>query len=195
MSSEILEEKVRFNATARGTGRTTRAVESLRAWAEGHPAEKGVMVTHDAQSAATLKRQFFAGVPLTGGRDVKKMQGNELIEWAAETGFDGTHALDKSVITALRTEITRLESLISAPRECPTSPDGKHRIPEGDELFDFCPRCGTPLSAPKEGTYIPDAPGGATGGDADESNAAQLWSTVYLALHRPPSAPQDRCPA
>ena len=36
---------------------------------------------------------------------------------------------------------------------------------------------------------------GATGGDADESNAAQLWSTVYLALHRPPSAPQDRCPA
>ena len=77
---------------------------------------------------------------------MKKMQGNELIEWAAETGFDGTHALDKSVITALRTEITRLESLISAPRECPTSPDGKHRIPEGDELFDFCPRCGTPLS-------------------------------------------------
>ena len=42
------------------------------------------------------------------------------------------------------------ESTISAPRECPTSPDGKHRIPEGDELFDFCPRCGTPLSAPKE---------------------------------------------
>ena len=50
----------------------------------------------------------------------------------------------------IRAEITRLESLISAPRECPTSPDGKHRIPEGDELFDFCPRCGTPLSAPKE---------------------------------------------
>jgi hypothetical protein len=36
---------------------------------------------------------------------------------------------------------------------------------------------------------------GATGGDADESNAAQLWSTVYLALHRPPARPQDRCPA
>jgi len=34
---------------------------------------------------------------------------------------------------------------------------------------------------------------GASGGDADESNAAQLWSTVYLALHRPAS--QDRCPA
>jgi hypothetical protein len=36
---------------------------------------------------------------------------------------------------------------------------------------------------------------GASGGDADESNAAQLWSTVYLALHRPAAAPQDRCPA
>jgi hypothetical protein len=36
---------------------------------------------------------------------------------------------------------------------------------------------------------------GASGGDADESNAAQLWSTVYLALHRPPPAPQDHCPA
>jgi hypothetical protein len=36
---------------------------------------------------------------------------------------------------------------------------------------------------------------GASGGDADESNAAQLWSTVYLALHRPASASQDRCPA
>ena len=34
---------------------------------------------------------------------------------------------------------------------------------------------------------------GANGGDADESNAAQLWSTVYLALRRPAS--QDRCPA
>ena len=48
---------------------------------------------------------------------MKKMQGNELIEWAAETGFDGTHALDKSLIAALRAEITRLEPLISAPRE------------------------------------------------------------------------------
>jgi hypothetical protein len=38
-------------------------------------------------------------------------------------------------------------------------------------------------------------PFGASSGDADESNAAQLWSTVYLALHRPPAAPQDRCPA
>ena len=64
---------------------------------------------------------------------MKTKQGNELIEWAAETGFDGTHALDKSLIAALRAEITRLESLISAPRECV---------------------CGTshpyPLSAPKE---------------------------------------------
>jgi hypothetical protein len=39
------------------------------------------------------------------------------------------------------------------------------------------------------------APFGASGGDADESNAAQLWSTVYLALRRPLAAPQDRCPA
>lgn len=29
-------------------------------------------------------------------------------------------------------------------------------------------------------------PFGASGADVDESNAAQLWSTVYLALHRPP---------
>ncbi|RZM00271.1 MAG: hypothetical protein EOP68_23230 [Sphingomonas sp.] len=29
------------------------------------------------------------------------------------------------------------------------------------------------------------APFGASGGDADESNAAQLWSTVYLAVKRP----------
>jgi len=30
------------------------------------------------------------------------------------------------------------------------------------------------------------APFGASGADVDESNAAQLWSTVYLAV-RPPS--------
>lgn len=32
-------------------------------------------------------------------------------------------------------------------------------------------------------------PFGASGGDADESNAAQLWSTVYLAVKRPAGAP------
>ena len=32
-------------------------------------------------------------------------------------------------------------------------------------------------------------PFGASGGDADESNAAQLWSTVYLAVKRPVAAP------
>jgi hypothetical protein len=32
------------------------------------------------------------------------------------------------------------------------------------------------------------APFGAAGADADESNAAQLWSTVYLAVHSPGTA-------
>jgi hypothetical protein len=36
---------------------------------------------------------------------------------------------------------------------------------------------------------------GANGGDADESNAAQLWSTVFLALHRPAGATAAHCPA
>lgn len=36
---------------------------------------------------------------------------------------------------------------------------------------------------------------GASGGDADESNAAQLWSTVYLALKRPAAVPGATCPA
>jgi hypothetical protein len=36
---------------------------------------------------------------------------------------------------------------------------------------------------------------GASGGDADESNAAQLWSTVYLALHKPAPDPALHCPA
>jgi glycogen debranching enzyme len=36
-----------------------------------------------------------------------------------------------------------------------------------------------------EGGGYKIAPFGATGGDADESNAAQLWSTVYLAVKRP----------
>jgi hypothetical protein len=36
---------------------------------------------------------------------------------------------------------------------------------------------------------------GASGGDADESNAAQLWSTVYLALKRPAAIPGATCPA
>ena len=35
---------------------------------------------------------------------------------------------------------------------------------------------------------------GAGAKDADESNAAQLWSTVFLALHRPPENAADRCP-
>jgi hypothetical protein len=36
---------------------------------------------------------------------------------------------------------------------------------------------------------------GANGGDADESNAAQLWSTVFLALRRPAGATAAHCPA
>jgi hypothetical protein len=47
---------------------------------------------------------------------VNTKQGNELIEWAAETGFDGTHALDKSLIESLRAEI---ESLRGAPVVAP----------------------------------------------------------------------------
>ncbi|USI74776.1 hypothetical protein [Sphingomonas morindae] len=42
-----------------------------------------------------------------------------------------------------------------------------------------------------DGTYAV-VPFGARGKDADESNAAQLWSTVYLALHPPAAAPT--CP-
>jgi glycogen debranching enzyme len=38
-----------------------------------------------------------------------------------------------------------------------------------------------------DGTYRPAA-FGAAAGDADESNAAQLWSTVYLGVARPPAA-------
>lgn len=36
---------------------------------------------------------------------------------------------------------------------------------------------------------------GANGADVDESNAAQLWSTVYLALHRPARVAGVSCPA
>jgi len=36
---------------------------------------------------------------------------------------------------------------------------------------------------------------GANGADVDESNAAQLWSTVYLALKRPATTPGTICPA
>ncbi|PXA83450.1 hypothetical protein DMC47_43405 [Nostoc sp. 3335mG] len=36
---------------------------------------------------------------------------------------------------------------------------------------------------------------GANRADVDESNAAQLWSTVYLALRRPATAPGTACPA
>jgi len=35
---------------------------------------------------------------------------------------------------------------------------------------------------------------GANGADVDESNAAQLWSTVYLALRRPTATPGTACP-
>lgn len=38
-------------------------------------------------------------------------------------------------------------------------------------------------------------PFGASGADVDESNAAQLWSTVYLALPHPPADPAAHCPA
>ena len=36
---------------------------------------------------------------------------------------------------------------------------------------------------------------GANGADVDESNAAQLWSTVYLALKRPAATRGTACPA
>jgi hypothetical protein len=36
---------------------------------------------------------------------------------------------------------------------------------------------------------------GASGRDVDESNAAQLWSTVYLALKRPAPTDGVACPA
>jgi hypothetical protein len=35
---------------------------------------------------------------------------------------------------------------------------------------------------------------GASGSDVDESNAAQLWSTVYLALKRPEPDGRAACP-
>ncbi|HEU4960810.1 MAG TPA: hypothetical protein VFT56_10410 [Sphingomonas sp.] len=38
-------------------------------------------------------------------------------------------------------------------------------------------------------------PFGASGADVDESNAAQLWSTVYLALPHPPADPAAHCAA
>ena len=121
MSSEILEEIVRFNATARGTGRTTRAVESLRAWAETNPAEKGVMVTYNAQSAATLKRKFFAdlsNVAVIGMSQGHVLRGSRLGAFEIDH-----HALAEMISgllrenSVLRAEITRLESLISAPRD------------------------------------------------------------------------------
>jgi hypothetical protein len=37
-----------------------------------------------------------------------------------------------------------------------------------------------------EGGRYDIAPFGANGTDADESNAAQLWSSVYLAIKEPP---------
>jgi hypothetical protein len=37
-------------------------------------------------------------------------------------------------------------------------------------------------------------PFGASGADVDESNAAQLWSTVYLALRQSPASERPRCP-
>ncbi len=43
----------------------------------------------------------------------------------------------------------------------------------------------------KDGRYEV-APFGASGADADESNAAQLWSTVYLALHAPAKVGQEK---
>ena len=45
----------------------------------------------------------------------------------------------------------------------------------------------------EDGRYL-IAPFGASGQDADESNAAQLWSTVYLALRPPASDPAADCP-
>ena len=59
----------------------------------------------------------------------------------------------------LRAEITRLESLTSAPRECPTNHTANLMFTTYEEAGGFrvelhgclfCPRCGAPLSAPKE---------------------------------------------
>jgi hypothetical protein len=43
-----------------------------------------------------------------------------------------------------------------------------------------------------DGARFQAAPFGASAADADESNAAQLWSTVYLAIPAPHSVPNAR---
>ena len=63
MSDEMLEQIMLIEAGGRGTGRTTRAVNSLREWAVAHPDLTGVMVTHDASFASTLKQRHFDDLP------------------------------------------------------------------------------------------------------------------------------------
>jgi hypothetical protein len=43
-----------------------------------------------------------------------------------------------------------------------------------------------------DGARFQVAPFGANAADVDESNAAQLWSTVYLAIREPHSPPSTR---
>ena len=66
----------------------------------------------------------------------------------------------------------------------PTLAIGAARAVRNSELWSW---------AYRDGRYR-IVPFGAGKGDVDESNAAQLWSTVFLAL-RPPSGAAARCPA
>ena len=85
---------------------------------------------------------------------VLKVKLGEFTKW--ETAYDRCISLEAEN-ESLRAEITRLESLNSAPRECPSDLDHDGMLLflyahfagtefDGSELF--CPRCGQPLSSP-----------------------------------------------
>ena len=63
MSSEMLETLMTYEWGGRRSGRTTRAVESIREWASAHPDQRGVLVAHDHAFAQSLKREKFNDLP------------------------------------------------------------------------------------------------------------------------------------
>ncbi|MDQ3288905.1 MAG: hypothetical protein M3Q42_11745 [Pseudomonadota bacterium] len=135
---------------------------SMRPFPAGLMSEAGLLVANPV----------FGGPGMWERLDASAYHGTVVWSWQQAVwaaGFDRQLARDDlgaDLRNSLRDARSRLWSAIEANRALRTS-----------ELWSWSYR---------DGTCRPE-PFGARGGDADESNAAQLWSTVFLALS-PPAA-------
>jgi hypothetical protein len=142
----------------------------LRPFPAGLLTDAGLLVANPVFADRTRQQQFGPGA----------YHGTVIWSWQQALLAAGLerqsmrHDLPDATIKRLRSAHEKLWSVIESTRDMRSSELWSWRFADG--------------------RYQP-APFGQTSGDADESNAAQLWSTVYLAIPTPVNVSKPHAPA